>query len=51
MAYVVQDGPAKDLSFKLRQATYRGNAAINDSNSGADNDEVRIITSYPLNIL
>lgn len=51
VAYVVQDGPAKDLSFKIRQATYRGNAAINGSNSGSDNDEVRIITSYPLNIL
>ena len=50
IAYVVQEGPAKDLSFKLRQATYRGNSDIN-SGSGADNEEVRIITEYPLDIL
>ncbi|MBP8185813.1 MAG: OprD family outer membrane porin, partial [Pseudomonas sp.] len=51
LAYVLQDGPAKDLSFTLRQATYRGNGGMNASNSGADNDEIRIITSYPLDIL
>lgn len=51
VAYVVQDGPAKDLSFTLRQATYRGNSDMNSTNSGADNDEVRLITSYPLDIL
>jgi len=50
VAYVVQEGPAKDLSFKLRQATYRGNSDIN-SGTGTDNDEVRIITEYPLDIL
>lgn len=47
--YVVQDGPAKDLSFKIRQATYRGNEDISH-NSGADEDQIRIITSYPLDI-
>lgn len=47
--YVVQEGVAKDLSFKIRQATYRGNEDISH-NSGADEDEIRIITSYPLNI-
>lgn len=51
VAYVVQAGPAKDLSVTLRQATYRGNDAMNATNSGADNDEIRIITSYPLDIL
>lgn len=51
VAYVVQAGPAKDLSVTLRQATYRGNSAMNATNSGADNDEIRIITSYPLDIL
>lgn len=51
VAYVVQDGPAKDLSVTLRQATYRGNSAMNATNSGSDNDEIRIITSYPLDIL
>ncbi len=50
VAYVVQEGPAKDLSFTLRQATYRGNNDIS-INSGSDLDEVRLITSYPLNIL
>ena len=51
VAYVLQNGPAKDLSFTLRQATYRGNDAMNATNSGADNDEFRLITSYPLDIL
>ncbi|MGH8435510.1 MAG: OprD family porin [Pseudomonas sp.] len=51
VAYVVQGGPAKDLSITLRQATYRGNSGMNATNSGTDNDEIRIITSYPLNIL
>lgn len=51
VAYVVQAGPAKDLSVTLRQATYRGNSAMNATNSGVDNDEIRIITSYPLDIL
>jgi imipenem/basic amino acid-specific outer membrane pore len=49
VAYVVQNGPAKDLSFKIRQATYRGNSDAN-INAGADEDEIRMITSYPLNI-
>jgi imipenem/basic amino acid-specific outer membrane pore len=49
--YVLQDGPAKDLSFTLRQATYRGNGEMNATNSGSDNDEIRLITSYPLDIL
>lgn len=51
VAYVLQDGPAKDLSFTLRQATYRGNSGMNATNSGADNDEIRLITAYPLDIL
>ncbi|MBC9249365.1 hypothetical protein A9179_03635 [Pseudomonas alcaligenes] len=50
VAYVVQDGSAKGLSFKLRQATYRGNSAAN-LNAGDDNEEVRFITEYPLDIL
>ncbi|MGB4074252.1 OprD family porin [Pseudomonas sp.] len=51
VAYVLQDGPAKDLSFTLRQATYRGNDDMNATNSGSDNDEFRLITAYPLDIL
>jgi len=42
-AYVIQSGPLKDLSFRLRQATYR-----NSFNS--DVDDVRFITQYPINL-
>lgn len=41
MSYVVQSGPIKDLSFRMRQATYR-----NSFNGSLD--EVRLITEYPL---
>ena len=44
--YVLQNGPAKDLSFRLRQATYRAEGAV-----GTDVDEVRLIVEYPLSIL
>ena len=44
--YVLQNGPAKDLSFRLRQATYRAESAV-----GTDVDEVRLIVEYPLSIL
>ncbi|MDH4869399.1 OprD family porin [Pseudomonas sp. BN515] len=50
VAYVVQSGPARALAFKLRQATYRGNSAAN-INAGSDNEEIRFITEYPLDIL
>ncbi len=43
--YVVQEGAAKDLSIRLRQATHR------DNGFDADLDEFRIITEYPLDIL
>ena len=51
--YVVQEGAAKDLSFTIRQATWRSN---NDmgwaySNGSSALDEVRVITEYPLDIL
>ncbi|ASV34837.1 OprD family porin [Pseudomonas reactans] len=42
--YVVQEGPAKNLSFRLRHASYRS------SDRGGEIDEIRIITEYPLNI-
>lgn len=44
--YVVQDGPAKDLSFKLRNSIYRA-----DNDVGADLNEVRAFIEYPLSIL
>lgn len=45
--YVLQSGAAKDLSFRVRQATYRAN----DAAGLADNNEVRLIVEYPLSIL
>lgn len=42
--YVVQSGPAKDLSFRIRHASYRSNER------GGQIDEVRVITEYPINI-
>lgn len=45
--YVVQTGPAKDLSFRIRQAWHRGNT---DQAEG-DHDEFRLIVDYPLSIL
>ncbi|MDU9026946.1 OprD family porin [Pseudomonas mediterranea] len=45
--YVLQSGPAKDLSFRLRSAFYRSNTAY----SGGDNNDFRLIAEYPLNIL
>ncbi|WP_223465463.1 MULTISPECIES: OprD family porin [unclassified Pseudomonas] len=45
--YVVQSGPAKDLSFRIRQAWHTANA---DEGEG-DISEFRLITDYPLNIL
>ncbi|WP_307988162.1 OprD family outer membrane porin, partial [uncultured Pseudomonas sp.] len=47
--YVLQEGPAKDLSLRLRSAVYRTNG--NNSVNGTDNNDVRIIAEYPLNIL
>ena len=44
--YVLQNVPAKYLSFRLRQATYRAEGAV-----GNDVDEVRRIVEYPLSIL
>jgi len=45
--YVVQQGPAKDLSVRLRQAWHRGNA---DQAEG-DQNEFRVIVDYPISIL
>jgi len=45
--YVVQEGPAKNLSVRLRQAWHRGNA---DQAEG-DQNEFRVIVDYPISIL
>jgi len=47
--YVVQEGPAKDLSFRARFANYRANGAY--QNYSRDNYDTRLIIEYPLNIL
>lgn len=44
--YVIQDGAAKDLSFRIRNAFYRS------SNSyGGDLNDFRLIVEYPLEVL
>lgn len=47
--YVIQSGPAKDLSLRLRQATYRSSDAV--YYGSASLDELCLIAQYPLNIL
>lgn len=51
--YVVQEGPAKDLSLRVRQAVYRANDAALSMGSGPHSDinEVRFIVEYPLSVL
>ncbi|WP_395598204.1 OprD family porin [Pseudomonas sp. A1437] len=44
--YVLQSGPAKDLSFRVRNAVYRANSAYD-----SDKVDTRLIVEYPLNIL
>ncbi|WCE10974.1 OprD family porin [Pseudomonas sp. JBR1] len=44
--YVLQNGPAKDLSFRVRQTWHRG-----DATTGGNVNEFRLITEYPLSIL
>ncbi|WP_236234523.1 OprD family porin [Pseudomonas tohonis] len=47
--YVLQDGPAKDLSLRVRQATYRSSDGV--YYGSASIDELRLIVEYPLSIL
>ncbi|RYJ61839.1 OprD family porin [Pseudomonas songnenensis] len=47
--YVVQDGAAKDLSLRVRQATYRSSDGVYYGSPSID--EVRLIVEYPLSIL
>lgn len=44
--YVIQEGAAKDLSFKARNSIYR-----TDNRYGTDLNEWRLFVEYPLNIL
>lgn len=47
--YVIQEGPAKDLSFRARFANYRSNGAY--SGYSPDVYDTRLIIEYPLSIL
>ncbi|WXL27883.1 OprD family porin [Ectopseudomonas mendocina] len=44
--YVVQSGPMKDLSFRLRQTWHRANHAQPEGNM----NEFRLITDYPIDV-
>lgn len=49
-AYVIQDGVAKDLSFRVMHAVWRANGAYN-ADYDVDQNETRLIVEYPLSIL
>lgn len=44
--YVIQDGAAKDLSFRIRNAFYRA-----DNDYDGDINDFRLIVEYPLSVL
>jgi len=48
--YVIQDGAAKDLSFRIRSAIYRANDEQN-ANYSSDLNDFRLIVEYPLEVL
>ncbi|BAN49560.1 OprD family porin [Metapseudomonas resinovorans] len=50
LRYLVQSGPARDLSVRLRQASIRSSAEVARADT-ADNNELRVIIDYPLQLL
>jgi imipenem/basic amino acid-specific outer membrane pore len=44
--YVIQEGAAKDLSFRVRNAIYRANSSYD-----SDKNDFRLIVEYPLSVL
>lgn len=48
--YMIQEGAAKDLSFRLRHSIYRANTSSND-NWISDMNDTRLIIEYPLDII
>ena len=48
--YVFQEGDLKDLSVLVRYATHRGSQGYASIDSNSDNDELRVIVDYPLNV-
>ncbi|WP_339463417.1 OprD family porin [Pseudomonas sp. EA_105y_Pfl2_R69] len=50
--YVIQEGAAKDLSFRVRSSIYRANSVMNDVEGySADLNDLRLIVEYPLSVL
>ncbi|BCT35021.1 OprD family porin [Pseudomonas protegens] len=49
--YVLQEGPAKDLSFRLRNAIYRGTNSDYRATNYDNLNDLRLIVEYPLSIL
>lgn len=45
--YVIQEGAAKDLSFRVRNSIYRANSDF----YGSDVNDLRLIVEYPLSVL
>ncbi|OLS61226.1 OprD family porin [Pseudomonas putida] len=48
--YVVQEGPAKDLSLKLRGSWLRTSESVRLNGYNDDGNEVRIFVEYPISI-
>jgi len=48
--YVVQEGPAKDLSLKLRGSWLRTSDSVRQNTYNDDGNEVRIFVEYPISI-
>ena len=49
--YVVQEGPAKDLSVKLRSSFLRTSDSVRQNGYNDDGNEVRVFVEYPISIL
>ncbi|MFJ4344658.1 OprD family porin [Pseudomonas sp. NPDC089401] len=49
LRYVVQDGPAKDLSVKLRSSWLRTSESVRQNGYFDDGNEVRVFVEYPIN--
>ncbi len=50
LKYVVQEGPAKDLSVKLRSSFLRTSTSVQQSKYNDDGNEVRVFVEYPISI-
>jgi len=48
--YVFQEGDLKDLSVLVRYATHRGGQGYASIDGNSNNDEMRVIVDYPLNV-